>query len=1090
MVLVPGSARAADPVTPAQFTVTTNIAKAVDKVPPLGVNGWGGCGAVEWAANNFVHNSGNEPIYWRNLHRAKACGPNWFEIDGPGTSWWDLWNSGFLSGADLRIYRLVDKDGRSLPPKPDGTPDAANADHVVFVGKGRVIPEGDKEFADGGWVANTYADVYPNASIRHGNLTATDLNGVENGRTYWYAVVAVNASNQESIVTNEVSVTPTAGAETRPHLLVASGDDKLPNVPPGKDFELKPKVAGGRPPYKWSVVNVQGEAASLPAGLVLDSVTGRVFGKAEEPVENLAVTLRVVDTAGHGDRRTWVLNPVAPGSAAGNGRPEPPSQVTGVGGDGCVTLSWKPSPSPDVVAYRLKRSTAPAARQLQRVFVTPDTPPLERWDYIVIARRFDSFDMRYVNPRVRGMGNPTDAPNWYWRTDEGSAVSFALVPHPKPVPAGLLDPGETCMRVQAGPGEQSFQQYTFIGTGHGGESQWYGQLEPGRNYGMDVWLRQEGLAADGAVTFSLGNGYPELTQTFKVTSEWKRYGFRFIGPDRPVKPMHFGPKFALRGPGTLWMDNCRMFRCDRPEDADRPYVPNATVLKELVETQPLAGLRGAHRNFFLNRDATLSSLTSWHANSRVNVDWATGVGPTVEMTLPMGLTFDLATGTDAASRMRPWLTLQHVLHSEEDWLGLIEYLAAPYDPATDTPQSKPWAYKRYQQRGVGTPWTDEFTGIIIEFGNETWHNGVFADWLGFATRNAVHQGGKEYGLFTRYLCETIMKSPYWKAQKLDGRIRFALGGNYDARIDKDGSVRGYGEEAMQANPYATLLGHANYVGPKWETGDYSARQYDDHGVQQCLLSFLEGAEAGEVRMGESREVLAKAGRTYDMAAYEGGPGGYALPGGGVDPRQVETNEKYGKSLAQAVGAFDGWMRSYRLGWTDQCFFSYGQGSHWNSHTVFAEGFRPCPAWLAMTLRNRCAAGDLMTVEEASVPVLERGKKAYPLVGAYAFRQGDAWSVFCVSRKLNGAHDGQDFGDGYTPVTLRLPFVRARQITLHKLSADPRKTNREAMNVAIEAMDLPAEALARGAFAVNERSGGGAGGLPPGSIFCYEFTGVQ
>ena len=59
-----------------------------------------------------------------------------------------------------------------------------------------------------------------------------------------------------------------------------------------------------------------------------------------------------------------------------------------------------------------------------------------------------------------------------------------------------------------------------------------------------------------------------------------------------------------------------------------------------------------------------------------------------------------------------------------------------------------------------------------------------------------------------------------------------------------------------------------------------------------------------------------------------------------------------------------------------------------------------------------------------------------------------------------------------------------------LSGDPRQTNRDAMNVAMVSVDIPPAALERGAFAVNERTGGGTGGLPPGSIFCYEFTGVQ
>lgn len=336
-----------------------------------------------------------------------------------------------------------------------------------------------------------------------------------------------------------------------------------------------------------------------------------------------------------------------------------------------------------------------------------------------------------------------------------------------------------------------------------------------------------------------------------------------------------------------------------------------------------------------------------------------------------------------------------------------------------------------------------------------------------------------------YLIDHINKSPYWKSQKLDGKIRFALGANYDCRIEKDGTVRGYGEEAMQACPGATYLGHANYVGPKWETGDYSARQYDDHGIQECLLSFLRDPEPGQIRMGKARDMLAKSHHEYDIAAYEGGPGGFALPGT-ASPQQVETNEKYGKSLAQAVGALDAWMRSYLYGWTDQCYLVYGQGRLWASHTVFSEGFRPSTAWLALAMRNRYASGDLMVVEERSVPTLQHKKETYPLVGAYAMRDKDRWSVFVVSRKLDGNHDGTDFGDGSTPVKLVLPFQKAGKITLHKFAGDPRLTNNDKMSIAIQSQDVPASALDKGTLAVNEQTGGVKGGMPAGSIFLYVF----
>lgn len=1083
-----GADGVADANAPAVFRVTDSVIRPRDQVPPLGVNNWGGCGAIEWAANNFVRNSGNEPVYWRNMHRAKNIGPNWFEIDGPGTSWWDLWNSGLLSGAALRVYRLVDIDGNPLPEKGDSY-DADKADHVEFVGRAQIAPAGATGFPDGGWIANAYCHPFPNGWIRHGNLTATDASGLENGRTYWYTVVAVGTDNQESSNANEASATPRADALSPPRVLITADGDKVPVLKPRTGMDFTPKVFGGKPPYQWQLLDAAGQPLTPPAGLTFDAASGRISGTPEADLPELRVQLQVADSAGRRDARAYWFNaPAPPPSGQKQEKPLPPQDVTAVAGDGCVTISWKPSPSPGVVAYRLKRSTAPAAEQMQRAYLAEGGPTLEKWDYIVLERRFDTFDMKYVSPRVRGMGNAMDAPDWYWRAEPNTA-RFSLVPHPQPIPSDLADPGETCLQVTAQAGQQTIGQFVFIGTKMGGESTWYGQLEPGQKYRLEVWLRQEGLADAGAVRFSFGRGYPDLQQAFQVTDAWKRCTYDFTGPERPDQQWHFGHQFTFTGPGMLWMDNCRICRVDKPEDADKPYVPNGTVLRELMASQPESGPKGAHRIWFLNRDATMKSLLSWHANSRVGVDWRTVVEGTTAMTVPMGLTFDLHTGPDPQSRMRPWLVLQHLLHTEDDWLALIEYLSAPFDPQRDSPQSKPWAHLRVTQRGVATPWTDEFPEIIIEFGNETWHNGLFGDWLGFRTFGAVHQGGPEYGCFARYLIETMQKSPHWKSQQLDRKLRFTLGGNYEGRVDSDGTVRGYVEEAMQKCPPATLAGHANYVGPKWETGDASSGHFDDHGVQETLLAFLTGPDRKQLEMMRAREALATSHHAYDLAAYEGGPSGYALPGQD-SPQQKEANEKYGKSLAMAVAAMDAWLRSYAYGWTDQCFWSYGQGTYWNSHTPLWDGFRPTPGWQALTLRNRRASGDLMKVEERSVPTFERagGKQSeiYPLAGAYALRDGTRWTVILVSRKLDGRHDGTDFGDGHTPVTLQLPFRNATKVALHTLTGDPRHSNRERLTIVPQSKELPADTVIGGMFTVDARTGGSSNGLPPGSIFLYVF----
>lgn len=1070
-------ARGDDPAAPAEFTITNQILVPADKAPPIGVNNFGGSGADEYARNNFVQNAGNEPIYWRNLHRVINPKDNSFEIDGGGVSWWDLWGSGFLSGAKVRIYRLVDKNNQPLPVNRSGKNiETAKADHPQFIGETRIIPENTPGFPDGGWVVTKYNEIFPNAWIRAGNLSVTDNNYVSNNRTYYYTVTALNSKGQESDFAGETSATPQESAHIGPRLLTLGKDDKTPQAKKGQDFWFTPTVVGAQGKITWTVVDDAGNPASLPAGLALDA-GGTVKGKpADDIAPDTRVNIRVTDESGQSDTRSWLINPAdhPPTSP----KPLPPSNLTAEGGNGFVTIRWKASPSPDVVGYRLKRSTAPLAKQENRVYLMPDAPKILPYDYITVERKFDNFDLKYLNNRIRLMGNRPGVVNWYW-TGDWRDVTLSLVPHPQPIPADMREPGETCMQIRSDLSKRtSLYQNVFIGTNRAGESIWYGQLEPGKKYRFEGWMRQENLAGNGTVIFSFGNpdkpAYPGLKQTFHVTGEWKRFTYDFIGPPRPDLAWHFGHTLTFTGPGTLWIDNLRVFRTDTDEALEKPYVPNATVFDELVNSAPSSGPKGTQRIWLQSRNITMKSLLSWHSNARVGVDWSTGINGNEEMTLPPSLEFCLRTGGSPAERVVPWITLQHLLHTEDDWRGFVEYLCAPYDPATDSPDKKPWAYMRYQQRGIGTPWVDEFRECIIEFGNETWHNGVFDDWLGFSTRGAVWQGGKEYGLFCQYLIDQIKKSPYWRPD-YNQKIRFALNDGY-GRYPKDGGkVLTYGEEAILGCPGASLLTHANYVGPKWETGDKSRETFDDHGIQATLLAYQTGNRPGFIKSAAMRKEMAAAGRVYDLAAYESGPSGFAL--GNVAPSVSEVNERYGKSLAIAVAALDAWLDAYQHGWTYQNYFNYQQGQAWSSHLWFSEGFRPSVAWQAMTLRNRYARGDAMTAQATTTPTLLLGKDIYPLTGAYAFRDGRNWMIFVLSRKLDGNHDGHNFGDGSTPVTLRLPFAHAENITLHAITGDPRQSNRDKLNFEIQSSPIPASNLTAGALTAN---------LPPGAIYLYVF----
>jgi hypothetical protein len=465
-------------------------------------------------------------------------------------------------------------------------------------------------------------------------------------------------------------------------------------------------------------------------------------------------------------------------------------------------------------------------------------------------------------------------------------------------------------------------------------------------------------------------------------------------------------------------------------------------------------------------------------------------GPGV--TLPAIMGWALKTGASPATRVVPFLTFAEE-YTENEWLAIVEYLGVPYVAGTDTPTGKPYAYMRYQQRGNGTPWTDEFREIVVEYGNETWHNGAGGyGWYGFGAPGAVHQGGAEYGLFARYMFqEHVMASPLWTENRLGDKIKLALGANYSADLDWGGS---YGEAAVQKNRVTDYLGHANYVGPKWETGDSGSSTFDAHGLQETLVGMVTGMRpliesAAEVR----RQLNGTTGTHYRLEAYEGGPSGYW-----TNEDDPDIDEQYGKSLAMGTAALDAWLYSSQVGFTHQCYSGYASGTWWSSHTMpEAGGFRAHAGWLALKMRNLYVpANEMVAVTFDDVPRYNRtgedGPSAIPLVGSYAFQDAGATYVFVLSRKYPGEHDGIDFGTGFTPVTIRLPFATApKGIRLYKLAhadgsvADPDENNRADQGVVIHSSTIPASAWSQD-FPINTSTGGTAAGMPPGTVFLYVF----
>ncbi len=711
---------------------------------------------------------------------------------------------------------------------------------------------------------------------------------------------------------------------------------------------------------------------------------------------------------------------------------------------------------------------------------------LEYGDYAILHLTKSIVPAEEVHPRLHGWWNQDQPYLFLW----GEGVRGRLVPHPQPIPPELVEPGRTCLRITAdNPEVHHAGQWTYHPFDQG-EGQWYSQLTPGASYRVEAWLRQEGLGEDGSVRFAfVGNGsYAAANQVepWQVTDAWQRFTYDFVAPayPEPGSGAHIAHALRFTGPGTLWVDNLLLYRNDEAHGFE-PFGPHVNSFEPLLASLPARGRKPAVRFYPLQYgNGSIEAQLGNHGEATFDVN-SGRFGPFNGATIAQSMRWAYATGDDPESRVVPFLTVSEE-YTEVELAALVEYLGVPFDAEVDTPDGKPWAHRRFVQRGHGAPWTEDFREILVEWGNETWHQGAGGyGWHGFGAPGWVHHGGVEYGLFARYMFDAVRAMPAWEAHDLGAKLRFVVGGNYEASVEG-----GYGELAMQQAPGASYLGHANYVGPKWETGDEGSSVFDDHGVQETLVGLETQMRALVDQAAESRAALGEAGLGYRVVAYEGGPSGYW-----TNRDAPEVDERYGKSLAMGVAALDTWLYSSLRGVGHQCYLGYASGAWWSSHTLpEAGGFRAHAGWLALTLRNRHAPGDtFLAVETERAPRYVRGERSLPLVSAYAVREGaDAVHVVVLSRVLDGEHDGRDFGDGVVPATLHLPFTRRpARISLHRLAhpdgtpADPRESNLEEERVALLSDELDPAGYAPD-FVVGPETGGVEGGLPPGAAYVYSF----
>ncbi|MFT4795769.1 MAG: hypothetical protein ACI9ZM_003951 [Paracoccaceae bacterium] len=742
--------------------------------------------------------------------------------------------------------------------------------------------------------------------------------------------------------------------------------------------------------------------------------------------------------------------------------PEAPSGLrVDRGPDGTPRLSWRRAEARGVVGYSVYSSdTAPERQNGHYIELEggAGAPPIRAGDMVILRKTFrDASRKRLHNDRIWAAHAAKQLRSGlldFW-SDEDPHRSWILRDHTPDTP--VEGAGRTYLELTLGVGQSA----QIGGVNHGGvEQDWYDVLEP-RPYRIEVWLRSD---RPSRATFSFtggGNSYRKSIRpiTFETGPEWRKAS-ALITPPSVMQNGTGGMALELKGKGVFGIDNFRVYR------ADAGYLD--------FTPEEYARLENAARPALRTHAFIKTGVTTYDLEQFTNPGGAAS-GTRMSNTLPQTLGVLEKAGVD------PWLQVEPHFTPEE-WLGLVEYLAAPAAPG------RPWAEKRLTQ-GRAAPWTDAFDIIYFEIGNETW-NRLFQPWtfspMADAATGETYGRGEVYGLFQEHVIRSLRASPWWKAAGLDAKVKFVIGG---------WNRLSYGERAAQRSPNSDFMTVAAYNGG-WDENEGPPTRTPASYFN--VLNQVSQASIPNARKhaDEARSLSRDRGRPLLSGTYEAGPG-YALNGlnnARVTKEEAAVQEEVMKSQAAGVATLDSFLAQAAEGYALQNFFTFSEGVRWTSHARWDKGGQAYPQWQLIALLNREGLGDMLQVDMRATPTtdLTKGKlriavRNAPLVSAYATRRGDRVNLFVISRRVPGYPDAGD--DGCTPTEIELPFRTARSLTLHRMDGVYDATNVRREETRVERLGLtPPADLSR--FSLSAAVGAADCGLPPASAFLYVFEGVE
>ncbi len=833
-------------------------------------------------------------------------------------------------------------------------------------------------------------------------------------------------------------------------------------IKPGTQRYLQRWDSWNRPdiPYYFTVAAVDQAGNVSPKSEAVAIVPPEGFGNAAR-VKNDLLKIKKGKEKGTADTQDTQAPPA-------------PENIRFETRDGIAEITWDPVADADLAGYRIYYSYYdPTTHEGEFIRLADPKQEIKKTDMIIAGKDLMHFDRRELNsPRIYATHGAEQGPGpIVGRTvaqhATGEGISWQLVKHAPGTP--VEESGVSYLQVALEAGKQL--PIKTINHRHTGQT-WYAVLEPGKPYGVEVWLKYDGPAA-GKATFGLTNIYEDEIEpiVFKPGGEWAKYEDTFTVDRLATEGWASGMNLELEGPGTYSVDNFRVYR------ADTAFLDCTPSWYDRLKRSGMRYLR-TH---------SLIKSGSW----TYSMDQLTNTGGLISRSRGVKSTLPQLLSIMRKGGVAPWLQIEYHT-SPDEWLDFVEYMAAPYDPARDSPRTKPYAAKRHAQ-GQTRPWVDEFDSIIFELSNETW-NRMFTPWIwptmidqatGKTYRGSASSWGEVYGIFQENVIGILRSSPYWTPE-LEEKFVFHIGGFTQWT---------YGYNAAKHAPSTELITHAAYNGG-WDEGEGPPQPNPPsyfNVLSQVYQRAIRVAEINQERMAEfnaGRKVQARLG------TYEAGPG-YAMHGlnnARVTPEQARDQEEVMKSMTAGTATLDSFLARAEHGYAVDGFFTFGEGHRWRSHAKWYRGGQAYPSWRLLEVFNNHGTGDMLKVATESVPTVDvpafERRKAFknaPLAAAYATRNEDRFTLFVLSRKIPNYPKKGD--DGFIPVTVDLPFASARTITLHRMTGDHTAHNFDSKEVEVETVEIPAAAF-RQSFEVNAATGADDRGLPPASSFIYVFTGIK